>query len=202
MESYCMMDQPQNAYPTQQSFREMPYTPQPASPPQQSFGEMPYAPQPAFPPQQSFGEMPYTPQPAFPLQQSFGEMPYAPQTAFPLQQSFGEMACTPQTVFPPQDTFTISQPYETPRNLRATRAIINGLVSLILGVFTFATPAGFAGLITGTLAIVHGFLGLRAAKQLPGNMGRKQAIIGMAMGGVAWFIVILALIIRVVTASG
>ena len=180
-----MMDQPQNAYPTQQSFREMPYAPQPAFPPQQSFSEMPYTPQPAFPPQQSFSEMPYTPQPAFPPQQSFGEMAYAPQITFQ-----------------PQDTFTISQPYETPRNLRATRAIINGLVSLILGVFTFATPAGFAGLITGTLAIVHGFLGLRAAKQLPGNMGRKQAIIGMAMGGVAWFIIILALIFRVVTASG
>jgi hypothetical protein len=96
----------------------------------------------------------------------------------------------------------VPQPYEPPRNLRATSAIINGLVSLILGVFTFATLAGFAGLITGTLAIVSGFLGLRAAKQLPGNTGHRQAIIGMALGGVAWFIVILALIIRATTASG
>ncbi len=163
---------------------------------------MMYPPQDAYPPQQSFGEMPYAPQPAFPPQQSFGEMPYAPQPAFPLQQSFGEMPYALQPAFPPQGPFMVPQPYEPPHNLRAKRAIINGLVSLILGLFTFATPAGFAGLITGTLAIVHGFLGLRAAKQLPGNMGRKQAIIGMALGGVAWFIVILALIIRAATASG
>jgi hypothetical protein len=180
-----MMDQPQDAYPTQQSF-----------------GAMPYSPQTAFPPQQSFGEMAYAPQTAFPPQQSFGEMAYAPQTAFPPQQLFGEIAYAPQTAFPPQDPFMVPQPYEPPHNLRATRAIINGLVSLILGVFTFATPAGLAGLITGILAIISGFLGLRAAKQLPDNMGYRQAIIGMVLGGVTWFIVILALIIRAATASG
>ena len=179
-----MMDQPQNAYPTQQSFREMPYAPQPAFPPQQSFSEMPYTPQPAFPPQQSFSEMPYTPQPAFPPQQSFGEMAYAPQITFQ-----------------PQDTFTISQPYETPRNLRATRAIINGLVSLIWGIH-LCYFGRFCRTYHWHASYRPCFLGLRAAKQLPGNMGRKQAIIGMAMGGVAWFIIILALIFRVVTASG
>jgi hypothetical protein len=202
MESYCMIEPTQGVYPPQQSFGAIPYSPQTAFPPQQSFGEMAYAPQTAFPPQQSFGEMAYAPQTAFPPQQSFGEMAYAPQTAFPPQQSFGEMAYAPQTAFPPQDPFMVPQPYEPPRNLQATRAIINGLVSLVLSIFTFATPAGLAGLITSTLAIVCGFLGLKAAKQLPSNMGHKQAIIGMVLGGVAWLIVILALIIRATTTSG
>ena len=77
----------------------------------------------------------------------------------------------------------VPQPYEAPRNLRATRAIINGFISLVLSVFTLFTLAGFAGLITGTLAIVYGCLGLRAARQLPSDLGRRQAIIGIVLGG-------------------
>jgi hypothetical protein len=94
------------------------------------------------------------------------------------------------------------QPYEAPRNLQAKRAIINGLISLVLSVFTFVTLAGFTGLITGTLAIIYGFLGLRAAKQLPNTMGRRLAIIGMVLGFMAWFVVILSLIFRAASHSG
>jgi hypothetical protein len=86
--------------------------------------------------------------------------------------------------------------------LQAKRAIINGLISLVLSVFTLFTLAGFAGLITGTLAIVYGFTGLKAAKQLPNTMGRRQAIIGLALGCIAWFIVILSLIVRTASPSG
>ena len=64
---------------------------------------------------------------------------------------------------------------------RATRAMINGLVSLILGVFTLATPAGFPGLITGTLTIVHGFLGLRAA-----TASRQYGIVSQAVISRQW----------------
>jgi hypothetical protein len=95
----------------------------------------------------------------------------------------------------------VPQPYEAPRNLQAKRAIINGLISLVLSVFTLFTLAGFAGLITGTLAIVYGFLGLRAARQLPGNMGRRQAIIGIVLGGLAWVVVIVSLIVRAASPS-
>jgi len=95
----------------------------------------------------------------------------------------------------------VPQPYEAPRNLRAKRAIINGFVSLVLSVFTLVTLAGFAGLITGTLAIVYGFMGLGTAKQLPGDMGRRQAIIGIALGFMAWFVVILSLIVRAASPS-
>jgi len=187
-----MMYPPQDAYPPQQPSGAAPYFPQDAYPPQQAFGAASYSPQGPYPPQQP--SVPYFPQASYPPQQPSG-MAYSPQGAYPPQQAFEAVP------YSPQDPFMVPQPYEAPRNLRAKRAIINGFVSLILSVFTPVTLAGFAGLITGTLAIVYGFMGLSTAKQLPGDMGRRQAIIGIVLGFVAWFVVILSLIVRAATPS-
>src|SRR5436190_1087054 len=106
--------------------------------------------------------MMYPPQDPYPPQHPLGGMPYSPQGSYAPQQPLGAMSYSPQGPYVSQDPYMASQAYEAPRNLRAKRAIINGFVSLILSVFTIATLAGFAGLITGTLAIVYGFMGLSA----------------------------------------
>ena len=128
-------------------------------------------------------------------------MMYPPQDPYPPQQPLGAVSYSPQGPYVPQDSYMTSQTYEAPRNLQAKRAIINGFVSLVLSMFTLATPAGLAGLIPGTLAIIYGFMGLSAAKQLPNTMGRRQAIIGIVLGFVAWFVVILSLIVRAASPS-
>jgi hypothetical protein len=81
-------------------------------------------------------------------------------------------------------------------NTRANNAMIYGFISFVLGAITFATNIGYAGLITGTFAIIYGFVGLNRAKRLPNNAGRRQAITGIILGCVAWFIVILSLMAR------
>jgi len=196
-----MMYPPQDAYPPQQQPFGVPYSPQDASYPQQPFG-MPYLPESPYPPQQQPFGVPYSPQDASYPQQPFGAVSYFPESSYPAQQPFGVVPYSPQGPYPLQEPFMVPQPYEAPRNLRATRAIINGLISLILSVFTLFTLAGFAGLITGTLAIIYGCLGLRAARQLPSNMGRRQAIIGIVLGCTAWVVVIVSLIVRAASPSG
>ncbi len=74
--------------------------------------------------------------------------------------------------------------------------MINGIFSIVLGLLTLFTLVGFAGLITGTFAIVYGFMGLSLAKRLPNNAGRAQAIVGIVLGFLGWFLVILSFIIR------
>jgi len=187
-----MMYSPQGPYSAQEPSGAVPYPPQDPYPAQQSFGAVPYSPQDPYPAQQSFGAVPYSPQDPYPAQQSFGAMPYSPQASYPPQQPFGMVPYFPQGPYIPQEPFMTPQPYEVPRNLQAKRAIINGFISLVLSAFTLVTPAGFAGLITATLAIIYGFWGLRAAKQLPNTMGRWQAIIGIVLGFMAWFVVILS----------
>jgi hypothetical protein len=82
------------------------------------------------------------------------------------------------------------------RNPRAKRAMINGIISICLGVITLLSLVGAAGLITGTFAIIYGFIGLNRAKRLPNNVGRGQAIAGIVLGFVAWCLVILSLLLR------
>jgi hypothetical protein len=172
----------------------MMYSPQGPYPAQEPSGAVPYPSQSSYSPQQSFGAVPYTSQDLYPAQQAFEA--YSPQSSYPVQQSFEMLPYAPQRSYVPQKPLINAQSYEAPRNLQAKRAIINGLISLVLSVFTLVTLAGFAGLITATLAIVYGFLGLRVAKQLPNTMGRRQAAIGLGLGCVAWLVVILSLIVR------
>jgi hypothetical protein len=83
-------------------------------------------------------------------------------------------------------------------NPRANRALINGIISIILSFITLFALVGYAGLVTGTLAIIYGFIGLNTAKRLPGNPERGRAIAGIVLGFAAWFLVILSFIIRLV----
>jgi len=74
--------------------------------------------------------------------------------------------------------------------------MINGIISLVLSLLTLFTLVGFAGLITGTFAIIYGFMGLKTARQLPNRLGYGQAVAGIILGFAGWFLVILSLVIR------
>lgn len=74
--------------------------------------------------------------------------------------------------------------------------MIYGFISIFLALITLLQEVGAAGVITGTFAIFYGFTALKIAKQLPGNAGRPQAITGIVLGFVAWFLVIVSLLIR------
>ena len=88
-----------------------------------------------------------------------------------------------------------SQPL-APSNQDAKRAIINGVISLVVSGFTIATIAGLAGLVVGTFAIIYGVMGLRLARHLPNKSGEGQAVVGIVLGLIAWCIVITASILR------
>ncbi len=176
----------------------MMYPPQTPFPSQQPTGSAPFSPQTPFP-QQSTGSAPFSPQAPFPPQQPTSPAPFSPQTPFPSQQPLGIISYSPQDAFSQQNSYILSETCEEPHNLPAKRAIINGIIALVLSLFTLFTLAGFTGLITGTLALVYGFMGLRTAKQLPNNMGRGLAIIGIALGSIAWLVVLLLLILRMIT---
>ena len=74
--------------------------------------------------------------------------------------------------------------------------MINGIISLGLSLLTLFTLIGFAGLITGTFAIIYGFTGLKVARQFPNRPGYGQAIAGIVLGFLGWFLVILSFILR------
>ncbi len=74
--------------------------------------------------------------------------------------------------------------------------MINGIISIVLSFITLFALVGYAGLITGTLVIIYGFIGLNAAKRLPGNPGRGKAITGIVLGFAAWFLVVVSFMIR------
>lgn len=140
---------------------------------QQPSGADPYSQQGSYPP-------PYTQHGAYPP-------PY--QSPYPPQQPAANPYYPQQSPYPPQYL-----PLQ--RNVRARSAMINGIISLILSLLTLFTLVGFAGLITGTFAIIYGFTGLRTAKQLPNRTGYGQAIAGIVLGFAGWFLVILSLVIR------
>jgi hypothetical protein len=77
-----------------------------------------------------------------------------------------------------------------PANGMATASMVLGIVGVCM-FWSF----GFGALL-GLLAVIFGFIGLGAAKSLPGQLGRGKAIAGLATGaaalvlGVAFFVVI------------
>ena len=146
------------------------------SSPQPAAGPYPYPPQGAYPPP---GAVPYPPQPGM------APYPYPPQGAYPPP---GAVPYPAQGLYVP-----LGQKIQ---NGRATRAMIYGFISIFLAMITLLQQVGAAGVITGTFAIFYGFTSLKVAKQLPGNVGRGQAITGIVLGFVAWFLVIASLIIR------
>jgi len=83
-----------------------------------------------------------------------------------------------------------------PRNARAGRAMIYGIISLVLGLFTLFTLIGFAGLITGTFAVIYGIGSLNFAKRFPNHPGMGQAIAAIVLGGLAWLLVLVSFSLR------
>ena len=156
-----------------------------------------------YPSQQPSGGTPYYQPEAYPPPQPNGspypQSPYPPQQPatnyFPPQQA-GGVPYYQQNPYPPQPVYRAPQFGIVASNPRAKRAMINGFISLVLSLITLFTLVGYAGVITGTFAIVYGFIGLNQSNKLPNNVGRTQAITGIALGFVAWFIVILSLIMR------
>jgi hypothetical protein len=115
---------------------------------------------------------------------------YPPQGGYPYppQQGAGPYPYPPQGTYMPQGRKI--------QNRRANRAMLYGIFSIFLALITLLQEVGAAGVITGTFAIIYGFTALKVAKQLPGNVGRTKAITAIVLGFVAWFLVIVSLIIR------
>jgi len=158
-----------------------------------------YSPQDPYSQSQTAGTPPYPSQDIYAQQQQLANAsPYPPQ--YPPQP--GAPPYPP--AYPPQQPAIA--PYPSPyanmmsatnmSNPQARRAMINGIISVVLSLITLFALVGAAGLITGTFAIVFGFMGLNTAKQFPNNAGRGQAITGIVLGFVAWFLIIISFILR------
>ena len=80
------------------------------------------------------------------------------------------------------------------KNNRATYALVYGILSLVLALLTLASGVGFAGLITGTFAIVYGVQSRNAAKRFPGIGGEGKALAGIILGAVALGLLVLSLL--------
>jgi hypothetical protein len=74
--------------------------------------------------------------------------------------------------------------------------MIYGFISLILSLLTLFTLVGYAGLITGTFAIVYGVIGLNFAKRFPNKPGTGQAITAIVLGGLACLLVLVSFLLR------
>jgi hypothetical protein len=132
--------------------------------------------------QQGATPYPYPPQ---------GTYPPPPQGASPYSYAPPPQGAYP---YPPQGTY-VPQGRKV-QNRRANRAMLYGIFSVCLALITLLQEVGAAGIITGTFAIIYGFTALKVAKQLPGNAGHAKAITAIVLGFVAWFLVIVSLIIR------
>ncbi|MBA2678533.1 MAG: DUF456 domain-containing protein [Ktedonobacteraceae bacterium] len=155
----------------------------------------------------------------FPSESSMSEASFATQNPPPPQLSFpvaaaqsyssinagtGEQATLAVPglievpfVSQPIPTQQYSQPAEQAQgNQQAKRAVINGVIALLVSLFTLSTIAGLAGLVIGAFAMIYGLSGLRLARRLPNRTGRGQALVGIALGFAACCIVITAFILR------
>jgi hypothetical protein len=134
---------------------------------------------------------PYAAQGTYPPPESTAyPYPSPPQGGYqyPPQQGAGPYPYPPQGTYMPQGRKI--------QNRRANRAMLCGIFSIFLALVTLVQEVGAAGVITGTFAIIYGFTALKVAKQLPGNVGHTKAITAIVLGFVAWFLVIVSLIIR------
>jgi hypothetical protein len=143
------------------------------------------------------------PQPHFPHQLTHASTPLSSfqetgiQSSFTTQMpAFVEVPIITQGLPVTRPDTAPTQSKLAPSNQQAKRAIINGVISLVVSTFTFFTIAGFAGLVIGTFAIIYGIMGVRLAWRLPNKAGWGQALIGIALGLLAWCIVIAASIFR------
>ena len=146
--------------------------------------------------QQPSGASTYPPQSPYPPPQQEG-MPYPPQTNYPPPYPYPPQAnYQPQYPYPPQYPQMPPQGGIAPKNTQAGRAMIYGFISIVLSLLTLVTLVGFAGLITGTFAIVYGFVGLNFAKRFPNKPGTGQAVTAIVLGTLAWLLVIISFFLR------
>ncbi len=171
--------EPDSSQPRMEPYPPSGDAPYPYPPSQPGANPYPYPPQGAYAPPE-VGPYPY-----YPSQLEMAPYPYPPQGAYPPP---GIAPYPPQGSYVPQG--------QKIQNRRANRAMIYGFISIFLAMITLLQEVGAAGIITGTFAIIYGFTALKIAKQLPGNAGRNKAITGIVLGFVAWFLVIVSLIIR------
>lgn len=143
-------------------------------------------------------------QPANPYQQPaqpYTPNPYQQPQPNPYQQQQQVPYGVPNTAYgqpgayPPQNPGMAPNFNVTVGNRLSTRAMWSGIISIVLSLITLFQLVGFTGAITGTFAIINGFRGLYASRQL-GGAGRGRAITGIVLGFVAWGILLLAIVVR------
>lgn len=81
----------------------------------------------------------------------------------------------------------------------AWQALIVSFLALGFSLVTLVSLVGFAGLATGAVAIHRGITALRLAKRLPNKCGHTMAIVALVMGMVAWVIVLISFVLRIMT---
>jgi hypothetical protein len=81
-------------------------------------------------------------------------------------------------------------------NAWANRALISGVLSIVLVLVTIISQVGFAGLITGAFAIYRGITALTIANRQPGNPGRVKAILAIVLGALALLLLLASFALR------
>jgi hypothetical protein len=159
---------------------------------------------------------PYAPQDVYAQQQQLGNYTQPEAYGQPAQPNYAQPGAYP----PPPQPYSQPQPYPPPAqpygqplpyppaqqnyvqsammggNRLANWALYSGIISLVLALITFVAQIGAAGLITGAFAIFRGIMALNRASRVPGNPGRSKAIAGIALGVLAWVIVLASLALR------
>lgn len=196
---------PQDVYAQQQQLAKGDSYGQPgAYAPQQPYGQPG-----AYPPQQAYGQPAYGQPGVYSPQQAYGQpgayapqQPYGQPGAYAPQQPYGQPgAYAPQQPY----GYPVAQQQAAPSYIKvrgnswANSALYSGIFSIILALITFFSQLGYAGLITGTFAIYRGSVALVRANRLPGNPGRVQAIAAIALGVLAWVLVVVSLVTRSAT---
>ncbi len=130
----------------------------------------------------------------------YRQNPYIPQDAYAQLQLASDDPYVQQSAYPPPKPPYGAPPY-APAGLKvsnqwANRALYSGMISLVLSLLTLFSLVGFAGLITGTFAIIRGVAALNQSKRLPGNVGRGKAIAAIMMGMLAWAFVLISFVLR------
>lgn len=166
---------PTPGYPAQAAPNNSVYPPTPQ-------GQVPYPPYGA--PQ---GQAPYPPYGA-----PQGQAPYppygAPQGQVPYPPYGAPQA---QGGYPPYG----ANPYAQVKNARADRALVWGIISLVLSIISLLNPYFVVGIVTGAFAIIYGIQGLSVVRRYPGISGQGKSIAAIIMGAIALLFTLLAFVI-------
>lgn len=187
-----------------------------------SYQQDPYAPQDVYAQQQQlarenpYGAPPSAPPPAYGAPSSYTQPgAYAPPPQDYTQP--GSYAPPPQNYAQPGAYAPPQQSYGTPgygyaapsytqiggrvSNPLANRALYSGIIAIVFSLLTLFTLIGFAGLITGTYAIIRGSIALKQSSTVLNNSGRGVAIAAIILGVLAWVFVLLSFALRGIPGS-